>query len=219
MDCLPPLTLLGWRGWGDDVTRCLRGGTAAVAALLVLAGCTGSPSASASPSVTEAEGTPVAIDSSSPRSSSAAVETSLVESQVRGSRQPVLDALADLGYHCGAENENVGDVPSIICTFDTALENEFVVVFGGADDFRGVGLFTYDEDRLAEFLAVLGTEEISERLMGSILGTIELGQQADSLCPLPCQAISSGGTLGGIEAVTNVGEDLLLFAALQEEGF
>ena len=201
-----------------DVMRCLRDGTAAVAALLVLAGCTGSPSSSASPSVAEPAGTPVVVDSS-PRSSSAPVETSLVESQVRGSRQPVLNALADLGYQCGAENQNVGDVPSIICTFDSASENEFVVVFGGAADFRGVGLFTFDEDRLAEFLAVLGTEEISERLIGSIRGTIELGQQADSLCPLPCQAISSGGTLGGIEAVTNVGEDLLLFAALQEEGF
>lgn len=93
-------------------------------------------------------------------------------------------------------------------------------MFAAVDDFRGVGLVTYDQERLAEFFTVLGSEEISERLMAAIENTIELGSQPNSFCPLPCAGNESGGVLGTrTEARFSVSEDLLIIGVLQELDF
>jgi len=193
---------------------------------LVLAGCavgTGATpgetpfttsEATASTAPTAAVTTETAVTTAAPDA-----VMSFVGLHLRSSRVPVLDALDELGYECGAERLNPPDVPTIVCTFPGGTANEAVVVFAAADDFRGLGLFTYDRDRMAEFLSVMGSEDISANLMGDLERTAEIAAQPDSICPFPCETVQSGPELGNVEAHMSVYGDLLLFAALQEVNF
>lgn len=193
---------------------------------VLLAACAGSPAGSphqtavrSSEPTTSMAPTESAPSETASQSTSAGAVTSFVGEHLRGSRQPVLDVLADLGYQCGAERPNPPDVPTIVCTFSGAGVNEAVVMFAAADDFRGVGLFTYDRNRMAEFLAAMGSEDISGSLMDGLGRIADMGTLPDSICPLPCESDRSGEDLGNIEARTSVYEDLLLFVALQEVDF
>jgi hypothetical protein len=114
---------------------------------------------------------------------------------------------------------NPGDLPAITCDYAGASPNEGVLVYAAADDFRGIGLMTYDRARIGAFLVAFGSQAISDELTESIDGAIRVANMPESRCPFPCEVVTSGPEFGRLEGRVEVYEDLLMVAILQESGF
>lgn len=140
--------------------------------LALVTGCSPSPLASETGSPTP--DSPHPSQTASPRATSTPAPE-VTHLPFHGDRQVVVDTLTANGFdECSEFVLNDGR-PAVLCTWPGAGAGEGFVVIGAPDDFLAVRVHSSDGAKVAEFLFMFGTDEITAWVLGELDSITQTG--------------------------------------------